>query len=468
MMKKRLTAVLTAVLLLMPAGVVLAGDLDPYNLPASMPANVRQTVTDGIEKDRQLKLMSDPMTWDDPNMLASTISKTAADPAKETTAGTDEELEDASAASNADDTSVAAPNTGDPFSFNCKGALLIDSDTGAVLYEKNADNKLPVASVTKVMTLLLTFEALDAQKFALDDMVTVSKDAAAMGGSQALLDANGKYKASDLIKSIIVASANDSSVAMAEFLYGSESLFVERMNERAGELGMSNTHFVNCTGLPAEGQFTSVRDVSIMSRQLIRHPMFFQYSKVWMFDMPHSNGRITQLSNTNKLTRFYDGCDGIKTGSTDEAGYCLTATAKRGDSRFIAVIAGSATSAERNASISKMLDYAFATYKNVTIYDEGAVIQPNVTVWGGKLDAVNAVSTEKISVLVKKGEENKVEKVVDIDQPLQAPVERGTQIGTVKVLVGGQPVAEYPIIADRTVEEAGFFTNFVKILDTFK
>jgi serine-type D-Ala-D-Ala carboxypeptidase (penicillin-binding protein 5/6) len=360
------------------------------------------------------------------------------------------------------------PATNDPFNFTSKAALLIDSDTGTVLYEKNADTKLPVASVTKVMTLLLTFEALEQQKFGLDDTITVSQHAAGMGGSQALLDANGKYKASELIKSIIVASANDSSVAMAEYLYGSESLFVDAMNKRAEELGMENTHFVNCTGLPVEGQYTSVADVSIMSRELIKYPMFYQYSKVWMYEMQHSNGRITQLSNTNKLTRFYDGCDGIKTGSTDEAGFCLTATAKRGDSRFIAVIAGATTSVDRNASISKMLDYAFATYKNVALFDEGSIVQSNVVVWGGQLSAVNAITMDKISVLVKKGEENKVDKIVEIFQPVHAPVELGAQIGTVKVLKGGQQIAEYPLIADRTVDEAGFWTNIVKILDTLK
>ncbi len=447
MMKKSLAVLLTAAMLIMTAGVALAVG-DPYEMLSSLPTDMRDQVAQAILKAREDQLKSSPATWDDPNALVTSAVATAAD--------------------DTGDAAASAPAPNDLFNFNCKSALLIDSDTGSVLYEKNADTRLPVASVTKVMTLLLTFEALDAQKFALDDTITVSKEAAGMGGSQALLDANGKYKASDLIKSIIVASANDSSVAMAEFLYGSESLFVDRMNERAAELGMENTHFVNCTGLPAQGQYTTVADVSIMSRMLIRHPMFFQYSKVWMYDMPHANGRITSLSNTNKLTRFYDGCDGIKTGSTDEAGYCLTATAKRGDSRFIAVIAGSPTSAERNASISKMLDYAFATYKNVTLFDEGAIVQPNIVVWGGKLDAINAVSVDKISVLVKKGEENKVDKVVQINEPVQAPVEHGMQIGTVRVLVDGKPVAEYPVIADRTVEEAGFWTNFVKILDTFK
>lgn len=356
----------------------------------------------------------------------------------------------------------------DPFNFASKAALLIDSDTGAVLYEKNADTKLPVASVNKIMTLLLCFEALDQGKFSLDEDVVVSKSAAGMGGSQALLDANAKYKAGELIKSIIVASANDSSVAMAELISGSEQLFVDEMNARAEDLGMENTHFVNCTGLPAAEAHTTARDIAVMSRELLRHPMFFQYSKVWMYDMQHGAGRITQLSNTNKLTRFYDGCDGIKTGSTDEAGYCLAATARRGDSRFIAIILGASTSAERNGQISKLLDYAFATYKSVTLCNEGDIVQSNITVWGGQIASLNAVATQKVSVLVKKGEENKVGKTVTIYDPLQAPIERGSQIGTIAVLKDGATVAEYPLIADRDVLEAGFWTNFIKIVNAFK
>lgn len=367
-----------------------------------------------------------------------------------------------------DSQETTAPPAGDPFKFTCKAALLIDADTGKVLYERSADDKLPVASVTKIMTLLLTFEALDQGKFDLDEEITVSKQATGMGGSQALLDANGKYKVGELIKSIIVASANDSSVAMAELIAGSEDLFVEQMNDRARQMGMMNTNFANCTGLPASGAHTTARDISLMSRQLLKHPMFYQYSKVWMYDMQHGAGRVTQLSNTNKLTRFYDGCDGIKTGSTDEAGYCLSATAKRGDSRFIAVILGANTSAERNDAVSKMLDYAFATYKNVALFNEGDIVQNNITVWGGQLASLNAVSPQKVSVLVKKGEENKVGKQINIYEPIQAPVERGAQIGVVKVYLDGQEIAEYPLIADRDVMEAGFWTNLVKILNSFK
>ncbi len=363
---------------------------------------------------------------------------------------------------------TAPANTADSFNFNCKAALLLDADTGTVLYEKNADEKLPVASVTKVMTLLLAFEALDQGKFALDDQIVVSSNAAGMGGSQALLDANGKYKAGDLLKTIIVASANDSSVAMAELISGSESLFVEAMNARAAELGMVNTHFVNCTGLPAEGQYTTARDVALMSRQLIKHPLFFQYSKVWMFDLQHANGRITQLSNTNKLTRFYDGCDGIKTGSTDEAGYCLSSSAKRGDTRFQAVVLGANTSQERNTYVTKLFDYAFATYKSVALYAAGDVVQSGIRVWGGQLTTMNAVTNERVSALVKKGEEGKVDKNIEIYQPVNAPVEKGEQIGILRVYKDGQLVDEYPLLADRDVLEAGFWTNITKILDTLK
>jgi D-alanyl-D-alanine carboxypeptidase (penicillin-binding protein 5/6) len=374
----------------------------------------------------------------------------------------------ATSATPEDDADAAAPPAADPFKFACKSALLMDYDTGTALYERNADEKLPVASVTKIMTLLLCFEALDQGKYGLDDEITVSKQAAGMGGSQALLDANAKYKAGELLKTIIVASANDSSVAMAELLSGTESLFVDAMNARAEELGMKNTHFLNSTGLPASGAYTTARDVAVMSRELLRHPLFFQYSKVWMYDLQHGGGRITQLSNTNKLIRFYDGCDGIKTGSTDEAGYCLSATAKRGDSRFIAIVIGANTSAERNSAVSQMMDYAFATYKNISIYSEGDIVQSNITVWGGQINNINAVSPRKVSVLVKKGEENKVGKFVTVYDPVQAPIERGAQVGTVKIIMDGKEVAEYPLIADRDVLQAGFWSNFIKILHSIK
>lgn len=210
-----------------------------------------------------------------------------------------------------------------------KAAILVDAATGAVLFEKNADEALPVASITKVMTLLLIFEALDAGRFSLNDTVTVSQYAAGMGGSQVLLDAGGNYLASDLIKSIIVASANDASVAMAEYLYGTEESFVAKMNERAKQLGMENTLFTNCNGLPNADEGMSARDVAVMSRELIRHETYFQYSKIWLDEITHEGGRVTMLTNTNKLIRNYDGCDGIKTGFTNAAGFCLSASAKR-------------------------------------------------------------------------------------------------------------------------------------------
>ncbi len=432
MFKKFAVGLLAALVILIPMGVALAA---PGTATASPTATATPTAT----------------------AKAAAATGVAASATPAASAGT---VQQAAA--------TAPANTADSFSFNCKAALLIDADTGTVLYEKNADEKLPVASVTKVMTLLLAFEALDQGKFALDDQIVVSANAAGMGGSQALLDANGKYKAGDLLKTIIVASANDSSVAMAELISGSESLFVEAMNARAAELGMVNTHFVNCTGLPAEGQYTTARDVALMSRQLIKHPLFFQYSKVWMFDLQHANGRITQLSNTNKLTRFYDGCDGIKTGSTDEAGYCLSSSAKRGDTRFQAVVLGANTSQERNTYVTKLFDYAFATYKSVSLYAAGDAVQSGIRVWGGQLTTMNAVTNERVSALVKKGEEGKVDKSIELYQPVNAPVEKGEQIGILRVYKDGQLVDEYPLLADRDVLEAGFWTNITKILDTLK
>ena len=221
-----------------------------------------------------------------------------------------------------------------------KEAVLVSADSGEVLFEHNADEKRPIASMVKIMTLLLCFENADSGKFSFDDMITVSQRAASMGGSQAFLDAGSAYMAEDLVKSIVIASANDSCVAMAEHIGGSVEGFVNLMNKRADELGMQDTVFVNCTGLPAAGQFSTAKDVSKMFRELIGHKKYFEYSGVWMEDFQHPGGRVTGLTNTNKLIRQYNGCDGGKTGYTSEAMHCLAATAKRGDMRLISVVVG--------------------------------------------------------------------------------------------------------------------------------
>ena len=237
---------------------------------------------------------------------------------------------------------------GTPVAVTSPSVILAETSTGTVIFEKNADDRREAASITKLMTALLTLEAIERGDIALTDQVTVSPTAAAMKGSQALLDANTAYSLEDLLRTTIMASANDSAVALAEYQAGTEALFVERMNARAATLGMTNTHYANCTGYPVdEPQYTSARDVMRLSCELAKHPAYFKYSSVWIDTLQHPSGRVTDLTNTNRLVRFYDGCDGFKTGSTDAARYCVSATAQRGGMRLVAVVLGSQASQTR-------------------------------------------------------------------------------------------------------------------------
>lgn len=255
---------------------------------------------------------------------------------------------------------LGAPlETDPPFQLETPSYLLMEPQTGQVILEHNADETRPVASVTKLMTLLLTFEALENGSISLRDSVVCSPNAAGMGGSQALLDAGSTYKLEDLLKSTIIASANDAAVALAEHIAGTEQAFVDRMNSRAQALGMSSTVYRNCTGLPDSDQHTTARDIATLSREMTKHPDYYQYSTVWMDTLTHPGGRTTDLTNTNRLIRFYPGCDGFKTGSTNEARYCIAATAKQGDMRLIAVVLGSPASLTRFNEARKLLEYGF-------------------------------------------------------------------------------------------------------------
>ena len=285
-----------------------------------------------------------------------------------------------------------------------RSALLLDSESGTIVYEKNSNDRRQIASMVKIMTLNLIFEEVEAGNVSLDEGINVSEYATSMGGSQAFLDAHCSYKAEELVKSIIVASANDSCVAMAERISGEVGAFVQRMNEKASEWGMDNTNFVNCTGLPAPNQYSCAKDVSIMMRKLLKHEKFFEYAKVWMFDFIHPSGRKTELSNTNKLVRFYNGCDGGKTGFTQEAMSCLSATAKRGDTRLVCVVMGSPDAKSRNAEVSKLLDYGFANYESKTFLRGGEELSDEVKVEGGKSNSTLGVVESNLSAFTKRGE----------------------------------------------------------------
>ena len=342
-----------------------------------------------------------------------------------------------------------------PFHPNCAAVLLMEAESGQVIFEMNADSPRPVASVTKVMTILLALEQLQAGRLAPDDMIVVSESAAGMGGSQVLLDVGERQSVATLLKSTIVGSANDAAVALAEAMYGSEALCVQAMNRRAEQLGMENTHFANCTGLPAEGQRTTARDVAVMSRQMFSHDAYFQFSTLWMEDLDHGDGRVTQLVNTNKLLRLYDGCDGGKTGSTNEAGYCVSATARRGDMRLIAVVLGGASGKERFAIAQQMFDYGFANYRRYPVAQRGTGIRGRLPVTGGAQDGVRLALDGALTLLIPRGDEQGIQLIPELPESVAAPVRAGQRVGSVAVRIDGREVARIPVAAVESVEARG-------------
>ena len=335
--------------------------------------------------------------------------------------------------------------------LNAKSAILMEESTGNILYESNPDERLPIASVTKVMTMLLIMEAVDSGKISLDDMVTVSENAMSYGGSTMFLETGEQLTVNDMLKGIAVASANDGCVAMAEHLAGSESAFVDMMNEKAKELGMENTHFMNTNGLDEDDHYSSARDVAIMSRELMKHETIFNYTSIWMDTL---RGGKFQLSNTNKLIRFYDGANGLKTGSTSKALCCLSAAAKRNDMQLIAVVLGAPTSAERFASAKSLLDYGFANYAVNTQITAGDEVQ-KIAVEKGVDKEVGVVAGDSCSTLVKKGQEDNITKEIKIDETITAPIEAGQKIGTMTISRDGEVIADIDLNASSAVEKKG-------------
>lgn len=335
--------------------------------------------------------------------------------------------------------------------LNAKSAILMEESTGNILYESNPDERLPIASVTKVMTMLLIMEAVDSGKISLDDMVTVSENAMSYGGSTMFLETGEQLTVNDMLKGIAVASANDGCVAMAEHLAGSESAFVDMMNEKAKKLGMENTHFMNTNGLDEDDHYSSARDVAIMSRELMKHETIFNYTSIWMDTL---RGGKFQLANTNKLIRFYDGANGLKTGSTSKALCCLSAAAKRNDMQLIAVVLGAPTSAERFASAKSLLDYGFANYAVNTQITAGDEVQ-KIAVEKGVDKEVDVVAGDSCSTLVKKGQEDNITKEIKIDETITAPIEAGQKIGTMTIRRDGEVIADIDLNASSAVEKKG-------------
>lgn len=342
-------------------------------------------------------------------------------------------------------------------------AILIEKETGQVIYEKNPDEKLEPASVTKVMTILLIVEAIEAGKITMDDMVTTSAHAASMGGSQIYLEEGEQMSVRDMLKSIVVASANDAAVAMAEYISGSESVFVAKMNDRAKELGVTNTNFTNCTGLMDDStHVTTARDLSIMARALIKHDMIKEFTTIWMDTV--RNGEFG-LSNTNKLVRYYQGATGLKTGFTSRSMYCLAATAERNGVEYIAVVMHCDTSADRFESAKTLLSYGFANYALISVYPDEALLPVRVEL--GKVPYVQPVIQGNDKLLTEKDVAPNVTKEVQVEEKVPAPISAGDKLGTLVVKSGDQVLGEYPIVAGDSVGRLNWgdvFGRFLKML----
>ena len=368
--------------------------------------------------------------------------------------------------------SAAPGNTpleeGQPLSLTSPSVILAETSTGTVIFEKNADEQREAASITKLMTALLVMEDLDAGDVALTQQVTVSQNAAAMKGSQALLDANAQYSLEDLLRTTIMASANDSAVALAEALCGTEEAFVRRMNERAAALGMTGTVYVNCTGYPQDGQHTTARDVMRLCCEVARHPAYHKYASVWIDTLTHPGGRVTDLTNTNRLVRFYEGCDGFKTGSTDAAKFCLAATAEKNGMRLVAVVLGAPNSQTRFNEARAMLDYGFATYQRTVIARKGDRLGAAVPVKGGSAESVELALGSGLSMLLRSGQQKGLTMELAVPEFVSAPIAEGDVLGTVRVLLDGRIIAKLNCLAASDVPRPGFIEGLYRILNNWR
>lgn len=354
------------------------------------------------------------------------------------------------------------PATDRDFDVPCQAAILIDEDSGTVLYEKNADESRPIASITKIMTLLLAFEALEAGKVSLSDIVPVSEHAYHMGGSQIWLEPGEQLTLDEMLKAICISSANDAAVAVAEFIGGSEPVFVERMNARAKELGMQSTTFRNACGLDEDGHLSTARDVAIMSREmLLNHPEIENYCTVWMDTL---RGGVTQLVNTNKLLKSYNGITGLKTGTTGKAGVCISASASRDDLRLIAVVLGSSSGKERFAAATSLLDYGFAMFESALV-PIPADAPKTLPVQKGEEPVLELCYTAPERCLAVKGQGSALQAEVELPQTLEAPIREGSVIGSLNIKNSQGILQSCPIIAAKTVDARSFSGCFRRVVN---
>lgn len=354
------------------------------------------------------------------------------------------------------------PATQADFDLPCQAAILVDLGTGAVLYEKNADEQRAIASITKVMTLLLTFQALEAGRVQLTDIVPVSEHAYGMGGSQIWLEPGEQLTLEEMLKAICISSANDAAVAVAEYIGGSEDAFVQQMNDEAARLGMTGTHFENACGLDETGHLSTARDVAVMSREmLLHHTEIADYCTIWTDTL---RGGETQLVNTNKLLRSYQGITGLKTGTTGGAGVCISASAERDGLGLVAVILGAPSSKDRFDAARTLLDYGFANYQSLTA-ELPADAPKTLPVARGAEETVELSYTAPGSFLAAKGDDAQLEVQLALPESVEAPVAAGQQLGTVTVLRGGQTLAEYPVAAANDVAALSFGLCFRRLVE---
>ena len=358
------------------------------------------------------------------------------------------------------DNTVTDAVIGTQLDIKAKSAILMEVNTGKILYEANADEKLPPASITKIMSLLLVMEAIDSGKMSVEDVITASEHACSMGGSQIWLEPGETMTVDDLLKAAVIASANDATVALGEQIAGSEEGFVAMMNARAKELGMTNTNFINATGLDAEGHISSAHDVAIMSAELIKHDLIRNYSTLWMDSL---RGGESELVNTNKLVRFYEGTTGLKTGTTSGAGYCLSATAERNGLELVAVIMSGDTSNDRFNGAKKLLDYGFANYEYASIKPELDKTELNIK--NGVAPKVKIMAKNNFDALLKKSETAAVTQQLNLKQNLEAPVKKDEVVGAIDFYLNDETIGQVEVVADESVDKMSFLTAFLWILD---
>ncbi|GAB6990377.1 D-alanyl-D-alanine carboxypeptidase family protein [Paenibacillus pini] len=347
---------------------------------------------------------------------------------------------------------------------NARSAILMDADTGTVIFEKNSHDQLPPASITKVMTMLLTMEALDTGKLKLTDLVRTSEYAASMGGSQIFLEPGEEMPVDEMLKGIAMASGNDASVAMAEKIAGSEEAFVQMMNDRAKELGLKDTHFSNCNGLPTTNHYSSAHDIAVISRELLKHNEITKYTGSYQDYLRKDSKKPFWLVNTNKLVRFYTGADGLKTGYTSEAKFCLTATAKKDGLRAIAVVMGEPNTKTRNEEVSKMFDYLFSQFSLHTIFKSGDVMG-TVDVNKGKMKKLTLTAGQTYSILTKKNTKNQdIRHELQIPKEIKAPIESGQYVGKLVVYQGDQKLKEFELKSPEQVGKAGWWMLFKRTM----